>query len=220
MTLKRKVRLFVADKNRTTRARIRLLAQSRADIEVVGEAASGRELLTKAPALNPDVVLVNVVSIAEAAWLDFVESLAQRSPTIRAVLTGLGEESEHLSSLLETVVSVMEQPASKDLLTIGLSMRRDAALSFARSPEKLGNTRTPQAMEPSIARGSLLSPREHQVLLLLAEGYSNREIAEGIFRSVKTVETYRSIIKKKLGLRNRADIVRYVRAESSVNRSA
>ena len=75
------------------------------------------------------------------------------------------------------------------------------------------------APEPPLVRGSLLSPREREVLLLLAKGYTNREIADRIFRSVKTVETYRASIKRKLGLRNRAEIFRYARAAGLLNRT-
>ncbi len=69
-------------------------------------------------------------------------------------------------------------------------------------------------------KGPQLSQREREVLLLLAEGYSNREVAERIFRSVKTVETYRANIKKKLGIRNRADMVRYAREAGLLDRPA
>ena len=75
-------------------------------------------------------------------------------------------------------------------------------------------------VEPWLAGRPRLSPREHEVLLLLADGYTNREIAEKIFRSIKTVETYRANIKRKLELRNRADMVRYVRAAGLLNRTA
>lgn len=77
-----------------------------------------------------------------------------------------------------------------------------------------------RADELPLARCPRLSPREHEVLLLLADGYTNREIAEKIFRSIKTVETYRANIKRKLGLRKRAEIVRYVRAAGLLNRTA
>jgi len=187
---------------------------------VVGEAASGRELLTKASALNPDVVLVNAASIPEVAWLDFVEILAQNSPAMRGVLTSLRDDTEHLGSLLKTATQAMEQPLNKDRLTIALSVTRDAPARTAGSPEKFRGMQMPGAVEPSLRGGSLLSPREHEVLLLLAEGYSNREVAERIFRSVKTVEAYRASVKKKLGLRNRSDIVHYVRELGSQNRTA
>jgi two-component system, NarL family, response regulator NreC len=206
MPLMRKVRLFVADKNLATRDRIRVLAKSRPDIEVVGEASSGREALAKASVLNPDVVLVNPVSIPETAWLDFVEILAKRSPAMRAVLAGLRDEAEYLASLLGSAVSVMKQPLGEDRLTIGLLLDRGVA-----SPTR--GTGSPPTS------GSLLSPREHEVLLLLAEGYTSQEIAEKIFRSVKTVETYRASIRRKLGLRNRAEIVHYVRTHGLPTRS-
>jgi len=212
------IRLLIADKNPIIRARVRTLAESHPDIEVVGEAASGRELLSKASALNPDFVLVNEVSIPETAWLDFIETLAQKSPTIKAVLAGLRADTEDLGSLLKTAVSVVEQSVSKDRVMVGLSLRRDAALPIVAGQSR--GVQVPRATESPTAAVPLLSPREHEVLLLLAEGYTNREIAEKIFRSSKTVEAYRTNIKKKLGLHTRAEIMLYVRAHGLTNRTA
>ena len=216
----RTIRLLIADKNPIVRARIRTLAESHPDIEVVGEAASGRELLSKASALNPDVVLINVVSIPETAWLDFIEILAQQSPAIKAVLTGPRDDTEDLGSLLKTAVSVVEQSVSKDRVMVGLSLRRDPAPPIAGLPAELRDVPVPRATGSPTAAVPLLSRREHEVLLLLAEGYTNREIAERIFRSLKTVEAYRTNIKRKLGLRNRAEIVLHVRAKGLANRTA
>jgi len=109
---------------------------------------------------------------------------------------------------------------SEDQLMSALSQRWGATLPTVKRPEEVQHRQPPSATDASLIRGSLLSPREHEVLLLLAEGYANREIAESIFRSVKTVETYRASIKRKLGLRNRAEMVRYVRAVGSLNRTA
>ena len=100
-----------------------------------------------------------------------------------------------------------------------LSSRQDASPPMARLPQ-LPHRRTPGATETQPSRGPRLSPREHEVLLLLADGYTNREIAEKIFRSIKTVETYRANIKRKLELHNRSEIVRYVRAAGLLNRTA
>ena len=220
MLVMRKIRLLIADKNPIVRARIRTLAESHPDIEVVGEAASGRELLSKASALNPDVVLINVVSIPETAWLDFIEVLAQKSPAIKAVLTGPRDDTEDFGSLLKTAVSVVEQSVSENRVMVGLSLRRDAALPTARLPGQSGDVPVPRATGSPTATVPLLSPREHEVLLLLAEGYTNREIAERIFRSLKTVEACRTNIRKKLGLRNRAELVLHVRAKGLANRTA
>jgi two-component system response regulator NreC len=215
----KRIRLLIADKGPVVRARIKTLAESHPDIEVVGEAASGRELLSKASALNPDVVSVNVVSIPETGWLDFIEILAQKSPTIKAVLVGPRDDTEDLGSLLKTAVSVVEQSVSQDRVMVGLSLRRDAALPIAGLPHEPRDVQVPRATGPPTAAVPLLSPREHEVLLLLAEGYTNREIAERIFRSSKTVEAYRANIKKKLGLRTRAEIVLYARAQGLANRT-
>lgn len=212
MPIMRKTRVLIADESPVARGRIRTLVKSRPDIEVAGEAASEAEALSKASALNPDVVLVNMRSIPQTAWLDFVQRLARESPTLRAVLTALPDDAEHLSSLLETVVSMRDQSANRERLTITLSLRRDATLPITGLPAKFQTVQMAAAAKPSSVTGSPLSSRERQVLLLLAEGHSNREIAKMIFRSVKTVEAHRANIKKKLGLRNRADIVSYVRA--------
>jgi len=75
-------------------------------------------------------------------------------------------------------------------------------------------------LKPQSTTRLALSPREYEILLLLAEGYSNREIAEKIFRSIKTVETYRANIKTKLGLRKHSEIVRYVRQAGPADRTA
>ena len=97
-----------------------------------------------------------------------------------------------------------------------LSVMLEASLSaFVEELE-----RTPVMGQTAQAREKVkISRREREVLLLLAEGHTNREIAKRIFRSIKTVETYRASIKRKLGLRNRAEIFRYVRAAGLLSRT-
>ena len=216
----RKIRLLIVEKCPATRACVRALLDSLADVEVVGEAGSEREALTKASAVNPDIVLLNGRSISETAWPDFAEKLAGGPPKVRALLTALGDDTVHFGSLLETTMSVMERSVSEDQLMSALSQRWGATLPTVKRPEEVQHRQPPSATDASLIRGSLLSPREHEVLLLLAEGYANREIAEKLFRSIKTVETYRANIKRKLGLTNRAEIVRYVRAAGLLNRTA
>lgn len=211
----RKIRLLIVEKCPATRACVRALLDSRPDVEVVGEADSGREALTKSSALNPDIVLLNGSSIPEAAWPDFAETLAAGSPRVRALLTALGDDTVHLGSLLETTKSVMERSVSEDQLMSALSQRWGATLPTVERPEEVQHKRPPRAAEDLLTARSRLSPREREVLLLLAEGYTNQEIAERIFRSIKTVETYRANIKRKLGLSSRADIVRYAWAGAS-----
>jgi two-component system response regulator NreC len=211
----RKIRVLIVDDNPAARVRLAAAIKSRKNFEIVGEAAGGQEALSKASAINPDVVLVGVSSVLQTAWLSFCERIARESRSVKAVLTVRGEDTENLRSLIDTVATLMERPISKDRLTI-ISPRGEMPPPITM-PAHSGASGKKEETTPQLRKKGRLSERERQILLLLAEGYNNREIADRIFRSVKTVEAYRANIRRKLGLQNRAEIVQYVRAQNSQN---
>jgi DNA-binding NarL/FixJ family response regulator len=211
-----KIRVLIVDDNPAACVRLAAAIKSQKNFEIVCEAVSGQEALSKASTVNPDVVLVGVSSVLQTAWLSFCSRIARESRSLRAVLSVRGEDAEHLRSLVDTVVTLIEKPISNDRLTI-ISPRGEMPpppITRPAHPEASGKK---ERTTPPLKKEGRLSERERQILLFLAEGYNNREIAARIFRSVKTVEAYRANIRRKLGLQNRAEIVQFVRAQGSQN---
>jgi DNA-binding NarL/FixJ family response regulator len=204
----RKLRLLVVDDHAILREGIRSLLNSHDKYEVVGEAADGVSALEMIESLAPDVVMVDV-SLPRLNGLHLTRQIKQRFPAVRTLALTVHEEGGYVRSLMEAGVSgyVLKRSAASELVRAIETVRTGGvyvdpyvagALVTSLGPKR--NSRTPS---------SSLSEREREVVQYVAHGYSNKEIAEKLDLSVKTVETYRYRATEKLGLTSRADLVRY-----------
>jgi DNA-binding NarL/FixJ family response regulator len=206
--MNKRLRLLLVDDHAVVREGLRALLASDPRFEVVGEAAEGEGAVTAALSLQPDVVVMDV-SMPGLNGVQATRRLKAQSPDARVVALTVHEESGYLRSLL-------------DAGAVGYVLKRSAASELVRALHVIGDGGT--YLDPSLA-GRLvgrfvrdtphhsvapaLSERESEVVRLVARGYSNKEIAAKLEVSVKTVETYRYRAVEKLGLRGRADLVRY-----------
>ena len=206
----KKLRILLADDHKIVREGLRLLINSQPDMQVVGEAANGKEVLRLARELKPDLVVMDL-SMPELNGLQATDLLKREHPGLKVVaLTALEDES-YLRQLCKVGASgyVLKRSAGDELIKAistvakggvhyesGLASRALAG-KLAGSPAK-GEARTDEVSE-----------REREVLMMLAWGYSNKEIAGHLKLSVKTVETYKVRIGEKLGLRSRTEMVQY-----------
>ena len=187
-----------------------LLISSQPDMHVVAEADNGREALKKARELKPDVVVMDL-SMPELNGLQATERLKVEAPQVRVVALTVHEDESYLRQLCRAGAAgyVLKRSAGNELIQ---AIRTVAAGGLYYDAALAGKALAGHLAESS-ARGDPpptdLSERERQVLILLAWGHSNKEIAARLALSVKTVETYKMRLGEKLSLHSRAEIVQY-----------
>jgi DNA-binding NarL/FixJ family response regulator len=206
--MNKRLRLLLVDDHAVVREGLRALLASDPRFEIVGEASEGEAAVAAATSLQPDVVVMDV-SLPGLNGVQATRRLKSQQPDTRVVALTVHEEGGYLRSLLDAGAS-------------GYVLKRSAASELVRALHVVGDGGT--YLDPAMAGqlvGKLvrnmphagpapgLSDREQEVVRLVARGYSNKEIASKLEVSVKTVETYRYRAVEKLGLRGRADLVRY-----------
>ena len=208
-----KIRVLIADDHAILRAGLRLLINNQPDMEVVGEAADGHEALRQARQANPDVLTLDL-TMPGGGGLKTLEGLRQACPQTRVLVLTMHEDPSYLRAALAAGASgyVVKSAVDAELLAAIRSIAQGRTfvtitLSDRGTHQVLGGTAV-TAVAPR-APVKLLSPREQEVLKLLAQGYTNQEVGTRLCLSVKTIETYRARIVDKLGLRSRADLTRY-----------
>jgi DNA-binding NarL/FixJ family response regulator len=205
-----KLRILLADDHKVLREGLRILLDRQPGMMVVGEAASGREAVEKAGQLMPDVVVMDL-SMPELNGLQATALLRARHPAIKVVVLTAHEDESYLAQLCKAGAAgfVLKRSAG-DALVQAISMAARGQMYF--EPALSAKALARLAAGPSANRqtaNARLSDREREVLSLVAWGYSNKEAADQLKVSVKTVETYRIRIAEKLGLRSRTELVKY-----------
>ena len=204
-----KLRVFLADDHAVVREGLKALINRQPGMEVVGEAADGRTACAKAEEIRPDVVVMDV-SMPEQNGLEATRELRSRCPDVKVLALTGHEERSYLRDLIEAGASgyVLKRSAAEDLVhAVQVVARGDMYLDPSVTAVVLG--RLARTRPNDDHAGIELSDRETEVLQLIAEGHSNKDIATRLKISVKTVETYKARSMEKLGLTGRADIVRF-----------
>lgn len=201
-----KIRVVVADDHSILRSGLRMLINAEADMEVVGEAADGSEVDAVVRKTTPDVLLLDL-TMPSRGGIKALEQVRGSCPQVRVLILTMHEDPAYLRSVLAAGASgyVLKRAVDADLLFAIRAVHRGGTFVDPSLAQNL----LPQTPGATPAKGNLLSPRERQVLQLVAEGYTNQQIADRIYVGVKSVETYRARIGQKLSLKNRADFVRY-----------
>jgi DNA-binding NarL/FixJ family response regulator len=217
----KKLRVLLADDHKVVREGLRLLVDGQRDMQVIGEAGNGREALRQARDLKPDVVVMDL-SMPELNGLQATEWLKAEQPEIKVVALTVHEDPSYLLQLCKAgaVGYVLKRSAGDDLIhairtVAGGGLLFDPTLASKALMSRPGDA--PNKEGPQLGD---LSEREKEVLILLAWGYSNKEIAGDLGLSTKTVETYRVRISEKLGLRSRTEIVRFALRQGWLNEAS
>ncbi len=205
-------RILIADDHGLMRAGLRsLLAQNDA-YEVVGEASNGNEALASALRLRPEVVLMDV-SMPGPGGIETTRNIRERLPDVKVVILTVHEDEALLREAVRAGASgyVVKRAVESELFAaIAAALRGDVYVhpSMTRALLKTP-VRSPSPSRILRERAKSLTPREVDVLRLLALGYTNRQIGSELDLSVRTVETHRSNIMAKLGLSSRVEMVRW-----------
>ncbi len=206
----KKLRVLLADDHKIVREGLRLLINSQPDMQVVGEAANGNEVLVKARDLKPDVVVMDL-SMPELNGLQATERLKAERPGMKVVALTAHEDESYLRQLCKVGAAgyVLKRSAGDELVkAIGTVAKGGVHFEASLASKALASQMTGSPMKGE-SHSIELSEREKEVLIMLAWGYSNKEIAGQLKLSVKTVETYKLRIGEKLGLRSRTEMVQY-----------
>lgn len=206
----KKTKVLIVDDHAVFRAGLRALLNLQPDLEVVGEAAEGQEALEKAQKLQPDVILMDI-SLPGIDGLEATAQMKKRHPKAKVLILTMHEDKRYLYPALKAGASgyVVKRAADTELIeAIRAARRGDAFLHPSMAKVIVEDVRT-GASKHEEAAAQELSDRESEVLTLIAQGQSYKEMAGLLAVSVKTVETYRERIKVKLGLTTRSEMVRY-----------
>ena len=205
-----KIRLVVADDHAILRAGLRMLINAQPDMEVVGEAQDGVEAVQAIQKANPDVAILDV-TMPRSVGFDSIKEIMVRNRSTRVLLLTMHDEPAYLRTALAAGAAgyVLKKSVDADLLSAIRAVYKGRTYVDSELAEILVRDAFSKEDRTGSAADGVLSERELQVLKLVAEGFSSREIAEQIYISTKTVETYRARFAEKLGLKSRAQIVRY-----------
>ena len=201
------MRLVIADDHGVVRGGLRLLLDRQPDMEVVGEAADGAEAVAEALAHRPDLAILDV-AMPRLTGLQATRDIKAIAPEIDVLILSMHDDEHYLYEALKAGASgyVLKQKADQDLV--------DAVRAVARGESFLTNSAQRSLVrewmaDPSSGPREPLSPREQEILKLIADAHTNREISAMLGLSEKTVESHRGSILRKLGMRDRVELVRY-----------
>jgi len=191
---------------------LRRLLEGEPDLDVVGEARDAVEALEKVRSLRPDIVLMDI-GMAGLSSFEAARLVAKDYPATRIIFLTMYEDEEYLLQCLEVGASgyiLKDAPAPK-LITAVREVHRGKKYISPQVMDKLVEDfrARPQGSRPRVTRSSTLTPREREVVKLIAEGNSVREIARLLGLSVKTVEAHKFNLMRKLGIHNKAQLVTY-----------
>lgn len=210
-----KVRVLIADDHALVREGLRLMLERQPDFRVVGEAATGREAVRLALRTRPDVVLLDI-TMPDLDGIETLKEIHRHLPQVRGVILTMHEDRDLFFQALQVGAMgyVLKGGTSEELLTALRVVQRGEVYLSPRMATVLVQYVRQRGLLPGGDGGEprpeeVLSPREIEVLTLLAQGRTNQEIAATLTLSPSTVQTYRSRILEKLGAQTWADLVKY-----------
>lgn len=200
------IKILLADDHTIVRQGLKLILAAHHDLEVVGEAANGREAVEMAATLKPDIVLMDV-AMPELNGIEATRRIVQATPRLRVLVLSMHKEAVYVREILKAGARgyILKDAIDTELVNAVRSVARgDGYISPAVSGALLNDYRQ-NVTNPL----DLLSSREREVLQLIAEGKTNKEIAVRLNLSVYTVDSHRSKLMEKLNLHNTGELVRF-----------
>jgi len=204
-------KLFLADDHAVVRDGMQALLEAEPDFTVLGTAANGREAVRQVQKLNPDVVVMDI-AMPELNGIEATAQIREVSPSTKVVMLSMHDSAEHIFRALKAGAHayLLKESAGKEVVAAVRAVRAGRRYLSQRIEENLIDDYVLQRQIAS-AESPLekLSPREREILQLVVEGKTSAEIAETLFISRKTVETYRSRMMEKLGIKDLPGLVKF-----------
>jgi DNA-binding NarL/FixJ family response regulator len=203
-----KAKVLLADDHAMVRRGLRMILDAQPDLEVVAEAGDGAEAVQRAIDTELDLAILDI-TMPRLTGLQAAREIVQRRPALRVLILSMHDNEEYLFEALRVGAAgyVLKSAVDTDLVSASRAALRGEAFLYpgavsALIRSHLERTRDEPGFDP-------LSPRESEVVKLVAEGLSSKEIADVLVISPKTVERHRANVLEKLGLRDRVDLTRY-----------
>jgi DNA-binding NarL/FixJ family response regulator len=205
------VRILVADDHEVVRGGLRAILESRAGWEVCGEAATGREAVHKARQLHPDVAVIDI-TMPELNGLEATRQIRKALPKTEVLILTMHESEQVVHEVLDAGARgyVLKSDAAEDLVTaVELLLDHKPFFSSRIGELMLKSFLKRRGDSSAHERRPLLTSREREIVQLLSEGKTNKETAERLGLSVRTVETHRTNLMRKLGFRSLTDVIHF-----------
>jgi DNA-binding NarL/FixJ family response regulator len=201
------MRILIADDHGIVRAGLRLLLERQVDMEVVAEAADGVEAVEMAISQRPDLAVLDV-GMPRMTGLQATREIKAYAPEVVVLILSMHDDERYLFEALHAGASgyVLKREADQDLVAAARAVVDGQA--FLTNAAERSIIRA-WIEDPSAGPSEPLTPREQEVVKLIAEAYTNRQIAEILNVAEKTVESHRGNLLRKLGMRDRVELVRY-----------
>jgi DNA-binding NarL/FixJ family response regulator len=210
MTVPLKTRILLADDHAVVRRGLRLVLDNEHDLEVVAEAGDGAEAVEKALAEDVHLAVLDV-AMPRLTGLQAARELTRRRPDLRVLILSMYDNEQYFFEALRAGASgyVLKSVADRDLVEACRATMRGEPFLYPAAVTALIREHLERAKDGDSVSGDPLTPRESEIVKLVAEGYSSKEIAETLVISPKTVERHRANVLEKLGLRDRVALTRY-----------
>lgn len=211
-----KLKILIADDHAILRSGLRLLINTQPDMEVVAEVSDAAAAVQQASSTSLDVIVMDF-SMPGGNTCRAIEAIRRRVAQVRVLVLSMYDDPAYVVAVMTSGASgyVLKRSADTELLSAIRRVHRGESFidpNIANSVvQRVMLSRTTKHAGESGTPRHILSTRERQVLELVADGHTNQEVADRLFLSVKTVETHRSRLMRKLGLTTRADLIRYAR---------
>ena len=205
------ISILLADDHRVVLDGLRLLLETKGDTKVVGEAVTGREAVQKARELQPDIVIMDI-AMPELNGIEATEQISRLLPATRIIILSMHSTTEHVMRALKAGAQgyLLKESTGTELMDAVQAVSAGHRYMSQKISDILIDKYVDHP-DKRLAENPLdcLSPREREILPLVAEGKTSLEIAQIIFLSPKTVETYRSRLMQKLGIKNIPDLIKF-----------
>ena len=206
------LRLLVADDHEIVRKGLRSILEAQSGWKVVGEASDGREAVTKAKELKPDVTVLDI-GMPSLNGLEATRQMLKNDASARVLILTMHDSDPLIKEVLDAGARgyLLKSDASRDLVTAVEAVRRNKTFFTAKVAQMVLDgylDKKPKSPDPETPR-TRLTPRQREIVLLLAEGKSSKEVAVALGLSVKTAETHRANIMRRLECHSISELVRY-----------
>jgi DNA-binding NarL/FixJ family response regulator len=205
------IKVFLADDHALIREGLRSVLEAESDIKVVGTAENGRDTLRQVRQLEPDIVIMDI-SMPGLNGIEATAQLQEAGPSTRVIILSMHHTSEHIFQALKAGAYgyLLKESSGQEIVNAVRKVYSGHRYLSQRIEETVIDAYT-QRNQPVPSAGPLekLGPREREILQLVVEGKSSSRIAETLFISPKTVETYRSRLMKKLGIKDIPSLVKF-----------
>jgi DNA-binding NarL/FixJ family response regulator len=205
-----RTRILLADDHAVVRRGLRLILDAEPDLEVVAEAGDGAQAVAQAVEGGVDLAILDI-TMPRMTGLQAAREIGRRAPGVRTLILSMHDNEQYLFEALRAGAAgyVLKSVADRDLVEACRATMRGEPFLYAGAVRALIRDHLARARDGDLSREDPLTPREVEIVKLIAESHTTRDIAEMLVISEKTVERHRANILEKLGMRDRVELTRY-----------